>query len=70
MCDFLLGARACMERTVEHRYALKFWFNLEKPASETFKLIKQTYGDAALSCRRVFEWHKMFKERLLCGSCW
>lgn len=51
-----------MERTVEQRYAVKFCFKLGKSASETFELIKQAYGDDALSRTRVFEWYKMFKE--------
>lgn len=51
-----------MERTVEQRYAVKFCFKLGKSASETLALIKQAYGDDALSRTRVFEWHKMFKE--------
>ena len=60
-CDFL-WCRISMERTVEQRYAVKFCFKLEKSASETFELIRQAYGDDALSRTKVFEWHKMFKE--------
>ena len=60
-CDFL-WCRISMERTVEQRYALKFCFKLGKSAWETFELIRQAYGDDALSRTRVFEWHKMFKE--------
>ena len=51
-----------MERTVEQRYAVKFCFKLGKSASETFELIRQAYGDDALSTTRVSVWHKMFKE--------
>ena len=51
-----------MEPTVEQRYAVKFCVKLGKSASETLELIKQAYGDDALSHTRVFEWHKMFKE--------
>ena len=42
--------------------AVKFCFKHGKSAPETFELIKQAYGDDALSSTRVFEWHKMFKE--------
>ena len=42
-----------MECTVEQHYAVKFCFKLRKSASETFELIKQTYGDDALSRTRV-----------------
>ena len=62
MCDCLWCHRASMEHTVEQRYAVKFCFKLRKSASETFELVKQVYGDDALSRTRVFEWHKMFKE--------
>ena len=51
-----------MEHTIKQRNAVKFCFKLGKSALETFELIKQTYGDDALSCARVFEWHKIFKE--------
>ena len=52
MCDFLWCHRASMERTVEQRYAVKFCFKLGKSVSETFELIKQAYGDDALSYTR------------------
>ena len=61
-CDFLWCHCASMELTVDQRYAVKFCYKLGKSASETFKLIKQAYGDDALSCTGVFEWHKIFKE--------
>ena len=46
----------------QQRYALKFSFKLGIFDLETFELIKQAYGDDALSSTRVFEWRKMFKE--------
>ena len=60
-CDFLWSC-ASIDRTVEQRNAVKFCFKLGKSASETFELIKQAYGDDALSRTRDFEWHKVFKE--------
>ena len=62
MCDLLWCRRASMERTVEQRYTMKFCFKLGKSALEIFELIKQAYGDAALSRTRVLEWHKMYFE--------
>ena len=61
-CDFLWFLRASMERTVEQCYAVKFCLKLGKSESEKFELIRQAYGDDALSHTRVFVWHKMFKE--------
>ena len=56
--DFLWFRRASMERIVEQRYAVEFCFKLGKSASETFELIKQAYGDDALSHTRFFERQK------------
>jgi hypothetical protein len=54
-CDFLQFCHASMEHTIKQRYTVKFCFKLGKFTSETFQLIKQTYGDDALSCTRVFD---------------
>lgn len=35
---------------------------LGKTASETVELLKQAYGDDALSRTTVFEWHRRFRE--------
>jgi hypothetical protein len=45
---------------------IKFCFRTGKTATETFQLIKQAYGDNAVSCTWVFlmafEWFKQFKD--------
>ena len=46
----------------QQRYAEKFYFKLGKSTSGIFELMEAAYGDDALSCKRVLEWHKMFKE--------
>jgi hypothetical protein len=38
----------------------KFCFKTGKTASETFRLIKQAYGDNAVSCTWDFEWYARF----------
>jgi hypothetical protein len=40
---------------MEQRANIKFYFKTGKPATETFQVIKQAYGDNALSRTRVFE---------------
>ena len=59
-CNFCGVIVPALERTVKQRYAVKFCFKLGKSALESFELIKQAYGDDALSRPRVFEWYKMF----------
>jgi hypothetical protein len=41
---------------------IKFCFKTGKPAIETFQLIKQAYGNNALSCTRVFKWYARFRD--------
>ena len=62
MRDFVWCCRASMESTIEQRNTVEFCFKLGKSMSDSFELIKQAYGDDALSRTRVFEWHKMFNE--------
>jgi hypothetical protein len=45
---------------MEQRANIKFCFKTGKTATETFKLIKQAYGDNALSRTQVFEWYARF----------
>ncbi|UYV83427.1 hypothetical protein LAZ67_23000974, partial [Cordylochernes scorpioides] len=44
----------------EQRICIKFCFKLKKTATETHELIKEAFGDAALSCSRTFEWFTRF----------
>jgi hypothetical protein len=45
---------------MERRVNIKFCFKMGKTATETFQLIKQAYGDNALSHTRDFEWYARF----------
>ncbi|UYV80485.1 GVQW3 [Cordylochernes scorpioides] len=45
-------------RLAENR--IKFCFKLKKIATETYELIKEAFGDAALSRSRNFEWFSRF----------
>ena len=45
----------------EQRAAVKFCFLLGKSAAETIVMLKDAYGDAALSKTRVYEWFLRFK---------
>nr|CAH7720081.1 unnamed protein product [Callosobruchus chinensis] len=51
-----------MEKNLEQRYAIKFCVKLGKTATETLGMLKDAYGDAAMSRSTVFEWHKLFRE--------
>ena len=51
-----------MEKNLEQRYAIKFCVKLGKTATETLGMIRDAYGDAAISRSTVFEWHKLFRE--------
>jgi len=51
-----------MKRSVEQRYAIKFYAKLGKSGSETLQLLSIAYGDAVLSSAEVFWWHKAFKD--------
>ncbi|UYV69274.1 GVQW3 [Cordylochernes scorpioides] len=44
----------------EQRIFIKFCFKLKKSAIETHELIKEAFGDAALSRSRTFEWFSRF----------
>jgi len=51
-----------MERSLEQRYAIKFWGRLGKTASETLTLLQQAFKEDVLSRAQVFRWHKDFLE--------
>ena len=41
---------------------MKFCFKLNKNAAETHRMLKEVFGDQALSQARTFEWFKRFKD--------
>lgn len=47
---------------VEQRINLKFLVKLKKSPTECFQILKEVFGDNAMSRARVFEWHKRFYE--------
>ena len=48
--------------TFEGRYAIKFYFKLEKNAAETYGKLQTAFGASCMNRASVFEWHKRFKE--------
>ena len=50
------------EDTLEERYAIRFCFELEKNAIETYGMLPTTFGASCMNQASVFEWHKKFKE--------
>jgi AraC-like DNA-binding protein len=44
----------------EQRINIKFCVMLSNTATETMQLLRDAYGDEALSLTRVFEWHRRF----------
>jgi hypothetical protein len=51
-----------MEDVKEQRTCIKFCFKLNKTAAETHRMLKEAFGDQALSQARTFEWFKHFKD--------
>ena len=51
-----------MQRTIEHRYAIKFCVGLGKSGTETLGIIRQVFKDKSSSQTAVFKWHKLFKD--------
>jgi len=46
----------------EQRISVKFCFKLNKTAAETHQILKEAFGEQALSQARTFEWFKCFKD--------
>ena len=51
-----------MADVIEQRICIKFCFKLNKTAAETHRMLKEAFGENALSKTRTFEWFKRFKE--------
>jgi len=49
-----------MDVRFEQRVNIKFCVKLSKTATETLQLLRDAYGDEALSRARVFRWHRRF----------
>jgi len=50
-----------MAEVDEQRVCIKFYERLGKMGSETFEMLKQTFGDSCMSRSRTFEWFGHFK---------
>jgi len=48
----------------EQRISNKVCFKLNKTAAETNRMLKEVFGEQALSQARTFEWFKSFKDSL------
>ncbi len=46
---------------VEQRFVIKYFFRLNKSATECFRLLQAAYRDQTMCRRAVFKWHKRFK---------
>jgi hypothetical protein len=46
----------------EQKICVKFCFKLNTTAVETHRMLKEAFGDLALSQARTFEWFKRFKD--------
>jgi hypothetical protein len=51
----------------EQRICIKFCFKLKKTAAKTHRMLKEAFGEQALSQARTFEWSKHFKMAGNCG---
>jgi hypothetical protein len=45
----------------EQKICIKFSFNLEKTASETYKMLKKPFGDDTTSRTQTFKWYSHFR---------
>jgi hypothetical protein len=50
----------------EQRICIQFCFKLNKTADETHQMLKEAFGEEALSQARTFEWFKHFKNSREC----
>ena len=48
----------------EKRISIKFCLKLNKTAAETHRMLKEAFGEQALSQERTLEWFKLFKDGL------
>ena len=48
--------------TLGEQYAIKFCFELEVNATETYGMLQTAFGASCMNRASVFEWHKRFKE--------
>jgi hypothetical protein len=61
MCVYVTAMFTTCEST-EQRICINVCFKIEKTASETYRLLQQTYGEDAKCRTHVFDWFRPFKE--------
>jgi hypothetical protein len=59
-CQLPVNDVSRMDVQVEQRVYIRFCVKMGKTATETLQLLRDAYGDEALSRARVFEWHRRF----------
>ena len=57
-----VSANIEMADVKEQSIFIKFCFRLNKTAAETHRMLKEAFGEQALSQARTFEWFKRFKD--------
>ena len=57
-----VSANIEMADVKEQRICIKFCFKLNKTAAETHQMLKEAFGEQALSQPRTYEWFKHFKD--------
>ena len=50
------------EDTLEEQYAIRFYFKLDKNATETYGIFRIAFGASCMNRASLFEWHQRFKE--------
>ena len=60
-CVYVIAIFTKYEST-EQRTCINFCFKIGKPATETYKLLQQAYGEDAMGRTQVFDWFRRFKE--------
>ena len=57
-----MSANIEMAGVKEQRTCIQFCFKLNKTAAETHRMLKEAFGEQALSQAGTFEWFKCFKD--------
>ena len=60
-CVYVIATFMMCEST-EQRICIKFSFKIGKPATETYQLLQQAYGEDAMGRTQVSDWFRRFKE--------
>ena len=60
-CVYVTAIFTMCEST-EQRICIKFHVKIGKPATETYQLLQQAYGEDGMGRTQVFDWFRRFKE--------